>query len=208
MPGKVKVCGHPLMAECLFELRDKKTRPARFRALMEDAGVYLGLMALEGLKTTKKRVQTPLKTVSVKRAGESVVLVAVLRAGLGFVPGLSRLLPEAPVGFVGLYRDEETLHPVKYYVNLPKGVKKSRVLLLDPMLATGGSASESIRILKEEGARKICLVSLLATRPGIKRIQKDHPDVTIVTGAIDPVLNKIGYIVPGLGDAGDRLFGS
>jgi len=208
MPGTVKVCGHPLMAECLFELRDERTKPARFRSLMEDAGVYLGLTALEGLKTKKQEVKTPLKSVIVKRAGEPVVLVAVLRAGLGFVPGLSRLLPEAPVGFVGLYRDEVTLHPVKYYVNLPKSVKQSRVLLLDPMLATGGSASESIRILKEEGARKICLVSLLATRAGIKRIRGDHPDTTIVTASIDPVLNKIGYIVPGLGDAGDRLFGS
>lgn len=208
MSKGLTVCSHPLMAECLSELRDKKTDSARFRVLMEDAGVYLGITALEGLKTAKKRVTTPLTTAAFRRVDERVVLVAVLRAGLGFVPGLSRLLPEAPVGFVGLYRDEKTLNPVRYYLNLPKGLARSRVLLLDPMLATGGSASESIRILKGEGARKICLVSLLAAKPGIRRIQKDHPGTKIVTAAIDPILNKNGYIVPGLGDAGDRLFGS
>lgn len=208
MSGRLKICGHPLMAECLAELRDKRTRPARFRALMEDAGVYLGITALEGLKTKRAKIITPLRAMTVSRVGQPVTLVAVLRAGLGFVPGLSRLLPEAPVGFVGLYRDEETLHPVKYYVNLPKKLAESRVLLLDPMLATGGSASESIRILKEQGAKNVRLVSLLSTRPGIRRIFKDHPGTTVVTAAVDPVLNKIGYIEPGLGDAGDRLFGS
>ncbi|MCP4614899.1 MAG: uracil phosphoribosyltransferase, partial [Bradyrhizobium sp.] len=130
MLKNVKICGHPLMAECLAGLRDKKTRPARFRALMEDAGVYLGITALGPLRTTKKRVITPMRTAYVKRVDQPIVLVAVLRAGLGFVPGLSRLLPEAPVGFVGLYRDEKTLNPVQYYLNLPKGLRRSRVLLL------------------------------------------------------------------------------
>lgn len=208
MSKRLKMCGHPLMAECLAELRDKKTDPARFRALMEDAGVYLGITALENLRTRKRRVVTPMKAAMFRRVDQSVVLVAVLRAGLGFVPGLSRLLPKAPVGFVGLYRDEKTLNPVRYYVNLPGSIRKSHVLLLDPMLATGGSASESIRILKEEGAKKVTLVSLLATKPGVRRIEKDHPGTTVITAAVDPVLNKIGYIEPGLGDAGDRLFGN
>ncbi|MFH2204103.1 MAG: uracil phosphoribosyltransferase [Elusimicrobiota bacterium] len=208
MPKRVRICGHPLMAECLAELRDKRTRPARFRALMEDAGVYLGITALQPLRTAKKKIVTPLRTGYFRRVDEPVVLIAVLRAGLGFVPGLSRLLPEAPVGFVGLYRDEETLNPVRYYLNLPKKLRRSRVLLLDPMLATGGSASESIRLIKEQGAKKVCLVTLLSTKPGIRRIQRDHPDTSLVTAAVDPVLNKIGFIEPGLGDAGDRLFGN
>jgi uracil phosphoribosyltransferase len=206
MPAKVTVCHHPLLQETLARLRDRKTPSSEFRKLMEDAGVHLGLEALKDLKTKRKTVRTPLKSFKAPRVEEPIVLTAILRAGLGIIPGLSRFIPSAKIGCIGLYRNEDTLMPVRYYVRLPKGLRRSRVLLMDPMLATGGSASASISILKEEGAKKITLVCLLATRAGIRRVQKDHKDVPIITAAIDPVLNSIGYIVPGLGDAGDRLY--
>jgi uracil phosphoribosyltransferase len=208
MPRRTAVCDHPVMQGVLAELRNKKTKPARFRELMEDAGVMLGLTALSDAKMRKVPVKTPMKSMQAAQIAEPVLLVAILRAGLGLVPGLAKMLPEAPHGLIGLYRDEETLKPVRYYVRLPEKLSQFHVLLLDPMLATGGSASESIHILKTDGAKKISLVTLLSTKPGISRVHKDHSDVNIVTGAIDPVLNKIGYIVPGLGDAGDRLFGT
>jgi uracil phosphoribosyltransferase len=206
MMNKVTVCSHPLMQDVLAQLRDKRTQPSHFRELMEQAGVHLGLAALERLPTRVSRVETPLRSARVRRAGRPVALVAVLRAGLGLVPGLSRLLPGAPIGHIGLYRDEETLNPVRYYVRLPRSIRRSFVLLLDPMLATGGSATESIRILKTDGAREITLVCLVAAREGVARVQREYPDVRIVTAAVDPVLNRHGYIVPGLGDAGDRLY--
>lgn len=206
MAAKVTVCDHPLLQETLAKLRDKKTTSAEFRKLMEDAGVHLGLEALKNLKTKKLPLTTPMKTFKAQRVVEPIVLTAVLRAGLGIIPGLSRFIPTAKIGCIGLYRNEETLKPVRYIVRLPKGLKKSHVLLMDPMLATGGSASASISILKEEGAKKITLVCLLATKPGIRLVQRDHKDVPIVTASIDPILNSIGYIVPGLGDAGDRLY--
>lgn len=204
--NRVTVCGHPLMQDVLARLRDKRTPPSCFRELMEQAGVHLGLTALERLPTKVSKVETPLRSARVRRSDQTVALVAVLRAGLGLVPGLSRLLPDAPIGHIGLYRDEETLNPVRYYVRLPRSIRRSFVLLLDPMLATGGSAAESIRILKTDGAKEITLVCLVAARSGVARVQREHPDVRIVTAAVDPVLNKHGYIVPGLGDAGDRLY--
>lgn len=208
MVTKLAVCEHPLLQDKLTQLRDKNTTSARFRPLMEEAGLLLGLEALQGLKTETEQVQTPMRATVARRVSQPVVIVAILRAGLGMVPGLLRALPEARVGHIGLYRNEETLNPVRYYVRLPAGLEDSFVLLLDPMLATGGSASEALRILKTDGARQICLVSLLAAKTGIRRVQHDHPGVPIVTAAVDPVLNKHGYIVPGLGDAGDRLFGT
>lgn len=208
MSAKVQICEHPLMQEILAELRDKRTPPVRFRKLMEEAGLILGIEALRGVRMQSAHVQTPMKGAAVTRIAQPVVLTVVLRAGLGLLPRLSQLLPAAPIGHIGLYRDEKTLNPLRYYVRLPKDLDKSLTILMDPMLATGGSAAESIHILKTDGAKDIVLVTLLSTKPGILRIQKDHPDVPIVTAAIDPVLNKIGYIVPGLGDAGDRLFGT
>ncbi|MEE8425483.1 MAG: uracil phosphoribosyltransferase [Elusimicrobiota bacterium] len=208
MSAKVEICEHPLMQEILAELRDRRTAPVQFRLLMEEAGLILGIEALRGVRMQSAHVQTPMKGAAVTRIAQPVVLTVVLRAGLGMLPRLSQLLPAAPIGHIGLYRDEKTLNPLRYYVRLPKDLDKSLTVLMDPMLATGGSASESIHILKTDGAKDIVLVTLLSTKPGIQRIQKDHPDVPIVTAAIDPVLNKIGYIVPGLGDAGDRLFGT
>ncbi|MBI5242162.1 MAG: uracil phosphoribosyltransferase [Elusimicrobia bacterium] len=204
--SKLIVCDHPVLQQILGGLRDKSTPPPRFRDLMESAGLIIGLEVLNGIKTQPGQVTTPLKAASVRNLGQPIALVAILRAGLGMMPGLQRLLPEARVGHIGLYRNEETLNPVRYYVRLPAAIEKSFVLLLDPMLATGGSAAEAVRILKTDGAKDIRLLTILATRTGIRRVHREHPDVQILTAAVDPVLNNIGYIVPGLGDAGDRLF--
>jgi uracil phosphoribosyltransferase len=204
----VTVCEHPLIQEKLARLRDKTTSPERFRALMEEVSVILGIHALENLKTKPGTVMTPLRSAAVRFADQPIVLVAILRAGLGMIPGLLRIAPEASVGHIGLYRNEETLNPVRYYVRLPKSLEHSLVILLDPMLATGGSAVEALRILKTDGASQIILVSLLSSKLGLLRVQREHPGVRIVTAAVDPKLNKKGYIVPGLGDAGDRLFGT
>lgn len=204
----VEICGHPLLADRLARLRDRSTPPERFRALLEEASQILGVFALSGLRARTVSVRTPLRPARARVLAEPVVLAAVLRAGLGMLSGLLRVLPEARVGHIGLYRDEQTLAPVRYYARLPKGLSGGRVLLLDPMLATGGSAAEAVRILKEAGARRVTLVCLLAARPGALRLRREHPDVRVVTAAVDPALDSNGYIVPGLGDAGDRLFGT
>ncbi|MBI4425169.1 MAG: uracil phosphoribosyltransferase [Elusimicrobia bacterium] len=206
--SRLILCSHPLVQEALAGLRDKATPPERFRALLDTASTVMGVEALAALKTRAASVQTPLKAAPVKVLDQPVVLAAVLRAGLGLLPGLLRLVPQARVGHIGLYRNEETLNPVRYYVRLPKDLDRSFVILLDPMLATGGSAVEALRILKTDGAAQITLLSLLAAKAGVRRVQREHPDVTIVTAAVDSVLNRHGYIVPGLGDAGDRLFGT
>jgi uracil phosphoribosyltransferase len=208
MNSKLTICDHPLLHNALAQLRDKATSPQRFRECMEQAGMLLGLKALEELKLRQERVATPLRSALVRYADQPVVFAVILRAGLGLLPGVLRLFPEASVGHIGLYRNEETLNPVRYYVRLPKGLERSLVLLLDPMLATGGSAAEALRILKTDGARQIIFLSILATRQGIHRVHREHLETHIITAAVDPVLNRNGYIVPGLGDAGDRLFGT
>lgn len=204
--NRVTVCTHPLVQDKLTRLRDKNTSPQEFRQLLEEVSIVLGTEALSKVPMRQAQIQTPLKSMKSPRLEQPVVLAAVLRAGLGMAPGLLRVVPEASVGHIGLYRNEETLNPVRYYVRLPKGLEKSIVVLLDPMLATGGSAVEALRILKTDGAQRITLISLLAARQGVKKVQREHPDVDIMVAAIDPVLNRNGYIVPGLGDAGDRLF--
>ena len=206
--ARVTVCSHPLVQADLAVLRDKTTPPAQFRAALSSAAAIIGIEALAGLRTKPASVQTPLKAASARLMDEPVVFAIVLRAGLGMLPGLLELVPNALVGHIGLYRNEETLNPVRYYVRLPRDLDKSFVVVLDPMLATGGSAVEAIRILKTDGAARVTLVSLLSARAGIRRVQREHPDVPIFTAAIDATLNNHGYIVPGLGDAGDRLFGT
>ena len=202
------VCDHPLAQEKLARLRDKTTTTPQFRELLEEVSAILGVYALSSLRTKTVTVQTPLKSASARVPEQPVVLVAVLRAGLGMVDGMKRIVPEAKIGHIGLYRNEETLNPVRYYVRLPKDLARSHVVLCDPMLATGGSAIEALRILKTDGAAQITLLSLLAAKQGLRRVRREHPDVHIVTAAVDPVLNRHGYIVPGLGDAGDRIFGT
>lgn len=204
--GKLHISDHPLVADKLARLRDQDTDPQDFRRLMAEVAMIVGCEALKGVRTRKSTVQTPLKKAPSVVLDQPLAFVAILRAGLGMTPGLLELAPKASIGHIGLYRDEKTLNPVRYYVRLPKRLKDHFVVLCDPMLATGGSASESIHILKTDGARNIVLLTLLACRQGVARIQRDHPDVTIHTAAVDPVLNDKGYILPGLGDAGDRLF--
>ncbi len=206
MTPKFQVCEHPLIQEKLAVLRDRRTPPEAFRVAMEEVGSLIGYEVLRNLKTRKAEVLTPLQKAPAQYVDQPVALVAVLRAGLGFLPGLLRLAPAARIGHIGLYRNEETLNPVRYYVRLPKDIKNCFTVLLDPMLATGGSAVEAIHILKTDGARQICLLSLIASKAGVRRVHEAHPDVQIYAAGLDPVLNKKGYIVPGLGDAGDRQF--
>lgn len=203
---KLHVSDHPLVTDKLARLRDKRTTPEDFRRLMAEVGLLVGCEVLKGVRTRKSTVQTPLKPAPAVVLDQPLTFVAVLRAGLGLIPGLLELAPKASIGHIGLYRDEKTLNPVRYYVRLPKKISDHFVILCDPMLATGGSASESIHILKTDGAKNIALLTLLACKEGVARVHKDHPDVPIFTAAVDPVLNDHGYIVPGLGDAGDRLF--
>ncbi len=208
MSGKVTISDHPLVQEGLARLRDKNTHPHEFRATLDNISSILGMLALTGVRTRADSVMTPLRAAAGRRVDQPLVFAAILRAGLGLLPGLMRLAPEAKIGHIGLYRNEETLNPVRYYVRLPKDLDKSFVVLVDPMLATGGSAVESLRILKTHGAKHIVFVCLVAAKAGLKRLHHEHPDVPVVTAAVDAVLNKHGYIVPGLGDAGDRLFGT
>ena len=203
---KLHVSDHPLVQDKLARLRDKTTAPEDFRRLMAEVAMILGAEVLKGVRTRKATVQTPLKSAPAVVLDQPLAFVAVLRAGLGMTPGLLELAPKAAIGHIGLYRNEETLNPVRYYVRLPKKLAEHFVVLCDPMLATGGSASESIHILKTDGAKQIALLTLLASKRGVERIHRDHPDVPVFTAAVDAVLNAKGYIVPGLGDAGDRLF--
>jgi uracil phosphoribosyltransferase len=203
---KLYVSDHPLVQDKLARLRDKATLPEDFRQLMAEVAMLVGTEVLKGARTRKATVQTPLKAAPAVVLDQPLAFVAILRAGLGMTPGLLQLAPKASIGHIGLYRNEETLNPVRYYVRLPQKLGEHYVVLCDPMLATGGSASESIHILKTDGARQIALLTLLASKRGVERLHRDHPDVPVFTAAVDPVLNAKGYIVPGLGDAGDRLF--
>jgi uracil phosphoribosyltransferase len=203
---KLHISDHPLVQDKLAALRDKATPPEDFRRLMGEVAMLVGCEVLKGVRTRKATVQTPLKPAAATVLDQPLAFVAVLRAGLGMTPGLLQLAPKASIGHIGLYRDEQTLNPVRYYVRLPQKLSEHFVVLCDPMLATGGSASESIHILKTDGAKQIVLLTLLAAKKGVARVHRDHPDVPIFTAAVDPVLNGHGYILPGLGDAGDRLF--
>ena len=205
---QLHVSDHPLVQDKLSRLRDRRTRPEEFRRLMAEVGGLIGCEVLKGVRTRRTTVRTPLRTAPAVVVAQPLTFVAVLRAGLGLTPGLLALAPGAALGHIGLYRDEKTLQPVRYSVRLPEGLAGHFVVLCDPMLATGGSAAESIGILKSAGARTISLLTLLASRPGVARVHRDHPDVPIHTAVVDATLNERGYIVPGLGDAGDRLFGT
>ena len=206
MSSKLFVCDHPLIQEKLATLRDRTTAPEEFRRAMAEVSSLLGAEALRGLPTKKTSVRTPLGHSPALVTTQPVAFVAVLRAGLGMLPGLQHLLPSAHVGHIGLYRNEETLNPVRYYVRLPHNIQDCFVVLCDPMLATGGSVLESLHILKTDRAKKIVLLSVIAAKAGVARVQREHPDVPIYLAGVDASLNREGFIVPGLGDAGDRLF--
>jgi uracil phosphoribosyltransferase len=206
MAGKVFVCDHPLIQEKLTALRDRSTGHEEFRRTMAEVSSLLGAEALRGVRTRKTMVRTPMGKSPAVVTTQPVAFVAVLRAGLGMLPGLQHLLPQAHIGHIGLYRNEETLNPVRYYVRLPKNIRDCFVVLCDPMLATGGSAVEALHILKTDKARKIVMVSLIAAKAGVARVQREHPDVPIYLAGVDSDLSRSGFIIPGLGDAGDRLF--
>ena len=209
MNQKVHVVDHPLVAHKLTLLRDKHTSVKEFREIVSEIGMLLTYEATRDLPTTLREVETPIcNTMAPEIRGKKFAVVPILRAGLGLVEGVLRMVPNARVGHIGLYRNEETLEPVKYFCKMPKDVQDRDILIVDPMLATGGSADAAIGFMKEYGCTNIKLMVLLAAPVGIERIRKSHPDVDIYCGAIDEKLNENGYIVPGLGDAGDRIFGT
>ena len=203
----VRCLSHPLAKDKIGRLRDQRTTTQEFRRLVYELSLLLSMMCTDDLPTVPYEVDTPITRTTVSRRENTVVLAPVLRAGLGMVDGMLQLLPEAKIGHIGFYRDEKTLMPVEYYVNLPS-LEKSVVFVLDPMLATGGTATAALTLLKQRGVSQPRLVSLIAAPEGIARVKQDHPDVVIYTAAVDDGLNEKGYIVPGLGDAGDRIFGT
>lgn len=199
---------HPLVAHKLAKLRSVDTEPKKFRELIREISTLLAYEATAELATAPIDVTTPMGGTSGQQLVEKIGLVPILRAGLGMVEGVWEMMPSAEVWHLGLYRDEKTLKPVQYYNKLPVTPRVGTVLLLDPMLATGGSATAATQVLKEWGVKNIRYMGLIAAPEGIKRMQDEHPDVPIFVAAIDDKLNEIGYIVPGLGDAGDRQFGT
>ncbi len=203
----VTVVDHPLAGHLLTELRHVTTEPERFRHLARRLGTVLALEATRGLTTRAEPVETPLTATEGARLDRPVVAVPILRAGLGLLETVTDLLPEVRVGYAGLERDEATLQPTSYYLKVPE-LRDATVLLLDPMLATGGSAAFAVGLLKQHGATDIQLICVVAAPEGIKRLHAEHPEVRVVTASIDDGLNDVGYIVPGLGDFGDRLFGT
>lgn len=199
---------HPLVHECLAELRDKRTSPERFRALSNRISVLLGAEALRDVPTVDDTVETPLGPSPCRRIATDVVIAPVLRAGLGMLPGMLELVPYARVGHLGLQRDERTAVASQYYAKLPNNIHDSYVLLVDPMLATGGSAVAALDVLTKAGARHVRLVCIVAAPEGVKAVETAYPDVPIFTPIVDRELNSHKFIVPGLGDFGDRLFGT
>ena len=207
--NNVTIFDHVLVNHKIAMLRDVNTKTKQFRELIEEISTLMAFEALKDVPTKQVEVQTPLEKVTQTMVQEnSVAIVPILRAGLGMVNGVLALLPTAKVGHIGLYRDETTFEPKEYYCKLPEGIEDKVVILLDPMLATGGSASAAVRFLKDRGVKKIKLMSILAAPVGIERLTKDHPDVQVYVAKVDRELNDHCYILPGLGDAGDRLFGT
>ena len=205
----VHVLDHPLLQHKLSILRDETPGVKDFREIVCEIATLMCYDATRNLPLQAVEVQTPVaKAVTYQLAGKKLAIVPVLRAGLGMVEGILTLIPSAKVGHIGLFRDPDTLEPVKYYCKMPTDIADRDVIILDPMLATGGSASAAISFVKEYGVKNIKLMNILAAPEGIARVRKDHPDVEIYVAAVDDQLNDHGYIVPGLGDAGDRIFGT
>ena len=205
----VTIFDHPLIRHNVAILRNEKTSMKEFRELVEEITTLMVFEAFKDVPTKKVMVKTPLEeTEQTMVADNAVTIVPILRAGLGMVNGVHTLFPTARVGHIGMYRDEETLEPHEYYCKLPDGIEKSVVLLLDPMLATGGSAVDAINLLKKRGIKEIRLMNIIGAPEGIKAVAEAHPDVKVYVSTVDRELNQNGYILPGLGDAGDRLFGT
>ena len=199
---------HPILKRDVTILRDNKTDSETFRAALQRVSNILAVELSKEFRLTEIEVETPLEKTKGAKLTHDVILVPVLRAGLGMVNGFLQIIPEAKVGHIGLQRDEETLKPIEYYYKVPKQLDMAEVVMLDPMLATGGSASEALKYLKKRGAAKLVFACLVASPQGISKLQTEHPDVKIFAAALDRELNNKGYILPGLGDAGDRTFGT
>ncbi len=209
MSGKVTIMDHPLIQHKVSLLRDKNTGVKEFREMVEEVALLMGYEATRDLPLKEVEIETPVAVARTKViSGKKLAIVPILRAGLGMVDGLVRLVPAAKVGHIGVYRDPNTLKPVEYYCKLPADTSEREVIVLDPMLATGGSAVESISLIKKEGAKHVKFMCVIAAPEGLKALQDAHPDIDIYIGAMDPGLNDHYYIVPGLGDAGDRIFGT
>ena len=207
--SNVTVLDHPLIQHKVGIIRRKEVGTRDFRSIIYEIAGFMCYEATRDLKLKDVEIETPIcKAVVKELSGRKLAVVPVLRAGLGMVDGILNLIPAAKVGHIGLYRDPETLEPVEYYCKLPADCDEREVFVVDPMLATGGSASAAITLLKEHGCRHIRLMNIIAAPVGVERLQKDHPDVDIYIAALDDHLNEHGYIVPGLGDAGDRIFGT
>lgn len=207
--NNVTLFDHPLIQHKVAMIRDKNTTTKDFRELVTEIAMLMGYEATRDLPLEETEIETPITKTKVNMlSGRKVGIVPILRAGIGMVDGILSLMPFAKVGHIGLFRDEESLEPVEYYCKFPKDVAEREIIILDPMLATGGSASKAISLVKEKGVKSIKLMCIIAAPEGIKRINENHPDVHIFCAALDEKLNENGYIVPGLGDAGDRLFGT
>ena len=205
----VTILDHPLIQHKISLLRNKNTGTNEFRSLTDEIAMLMGYEALRDLPLEDQEVETPIETCSTPMlAGKKLAVVPILRAGLGMVNGILALVPSAKVGHIGLYRDEITHEPHEYYCKLPTPIELRTIVVTDPMLATGGSATAAITMLKEKGAKKIHFMCIIASPEGIEKMHEVHPDVDVFVGALDDHLNEHGYIVPGLGDAGDRIFGT
>ena len=203
------VLNHPMVKHKISILRSEKTSTKEFRELVTEIAMLLCYEALSDAKLDEVKVKTPIMETNGYKVDENnYAFVPILRAGMGMVDGVLKLMPTAKIGHIGLYRNEETLEPVKYYCKLPDNIENKEVFLLDPMLATGGSGSAAIEMLKKDGVKKIKFLSIIAAPEGIKKIEEDHPDVQIYCASLDEKLNDVGYIMPGLGDAGDRIYGT
>lgn len=205
----VHILSHPLIRHKLAIIRDKNTDTKQFREIIKELATLMAYESFKEVPTKEVIVETPLETVTQTVVKEnSIAIVPILRAGLGMVDGILSLFPAAKVGHIGLYRDEETLEPKEYYCKLPVGIEKKVVMVVDPMLATGGSARDAITMLKKRGCTQIKLLSIIGAPEGVSKVAEAHPDVEIYVSTLDRCLNEHGYILPGLGDAGDRIFGT
>ena len=205
----VKELKHPLIEHKLAILRNKETGTKEFREVISEIAMFLCYEAMENAELEIKEIETPIQKTNVKMLNEDkYAFVPILRAGTGMLEGITTIIPNAKIGHIGMYRNEETLKPVKYFFKVPKDIANREVVILDPMLATGGSGCDAIEMIKAEGVKKIKFLCIIAAPEGIKKMQDEHPDVEIYCAKVDEKLNEIGYIVPGLGDAGDRIFGT
>ena len=205
----VTIMNHPLIQHKISRLRDKTTGTNEFRTLVSEIAMLMGFEALRDLPTELVKIETPIETTMQPMiAGKKMAIVPILRAGLGMVNGITTFVPSAKIGHIGLYRDPETHEPHEYYCKLPEPIEQRTILVVDPMLATGGSGADAITMIKQHGGKNIKFMCIIAAPEGLERLHKEHPDVQIYVGALDRQLNENAYICPGLGDAGDRIFGT